>query len=118
MLSDAIRIDAYNAGTAPTTVGLKIAAQLSTMKLSFTGATNDLVSKQLLTAAVLDAATIVGPMRGRYHAFSNRLFKISRNYNGLAATQMAQIEHDKWESVCQTAVLVSIALQVYNLVVA
>lgn len=111
-------IAAYDAKTAPTTVGLKVAAQLSTMKQSFAAQTNSLVASQLLTAAVLDAATIVGPTRGRYHAFSNRLWKICQHYNGAAATQMAQIEHDKWEAVCQSAVMIDIALDVYDLTVA
>lgn len=118
MKADSLLIAHYDAKSAPTTVGLKIAAQLSTMKQSFASKTNSLVSSQLLTAGVLDAATIVGPQRGRYHAFSNRLWHICQHYNGAAATQMAQIEHDKWEAVCQSAVMIDIALTVYSLVVA
>ena len=118
MRTDADRTAAYDSGTAPTTVGLKVAAQLTTMRQSFAAMTNDLVAAQILCAGVLDAATIVGPMRGRYHAFSNRLFSITRHYNGPAATQMAQIEHDKFEGGCQSAVMIDIALIVYGLVVA
>jgi len=117
MQSDANRIVAYDLMTAPSTVGLKIAARLTHMRQSFASMTNDLVASQLLTAGVLDAATIVGPMRGRYHAFSNRLWSICRHYNGPAATQMAQIEHDKFEGGCQPAVMIDIALTVYNLTV-
>lgn len=118
MQSDTHMIAAYDAKTAPTTVGLKVAAQLSTMKQSFAAQTNSLTASQMLTAGVLDAATIVGPMRGRYHAFSNRLWKITQNYNGAAATQMAQIEHDKWEGCAQSAVMINIGLTVYNLIFA
>lgn len=118
MRSDAYRSGKYTAKTAPTTVGLKVAAQLSTAKTSFSAATNALVADQELTAAVLDTAGIVGPMRGRYHAYSNRLHKIVTMYSGAAATNFAQLEHDKWESVCQDALLIQIALDVYNLVVA
>lgn len=118
MKSDQTRIAAYDAKTAPTTVGLKVAAQLSTMRLSFAAQTNDLVTKQLLTAAVLDGLGVVGMLRGRYHAFSNRCFAITTKYNGVTCTTMAQIEHDRFESVCVGATLAKIALDVYNLVVA
>jgi len=117
MVTDAIRIAAYDAKTAPTTVGLKIASQLSTMKQSFAALTNDLVPKQLLTAAVLDSVGVVGLQRGRYHAFSNRLFSITTKYNGATCTTMAQIEHDRFESVCVSGTLIKIALDVYSLVV-
>lgn len=117
MRSDQDRKLAYDAKTAPTTVGLKIAGQLTTMRQSFAATTNDLVDKQLLTAGVLDTAGVVGLLRGRYHAFSNRLFAITNRYNGATATAMAQIEHDRFESVCVTGTLVTIALDVYNLVV-
>jgi hypothetical protein len=117
MRSDQQRIDAYNAGVAPTTVSLKIAARMAQAKTNFAGATNDLVAHQLATAQVLDAAGIVGLMRGRYQAYSNRLHKITNNFYGLAATNMAQLEHDKWESVCQDVILISIALVVYGITV-
>jgi hypothetical protein len=115
--TDALRIAAYDAKTAPTTVGLKVAAQLTTMRQSFASMTNELVTKQLLTAAVLDSLGVVGILRGRYHAFSNRLFAIITRYNGVTCTAMAQIEHDRFESVCVSGTLIQIALDVYNLVV-
>ena len=117
MRSDAYRSTKYTAKTAPTTVGLKVAAQLSTMRTTFSAATNALVAKQLLTAAELDAAGVVGAIRGKYHAFSNRLYKITTEFSGATATNMAQIEHDKFEATCGSPTLVAIALNVYGLVV-
>jgi len=118
MRTDAQRVAKYDAKVAPTTVGLKIAARLPGMKTSFAAATNLLVADQLATAQILDTRGIVGLMRGRYQAFSNRLHAITQRYGGATATNMAQLEHDKWEGVCQTAIMIEIALDVYNLVVA
>lgn len=117
MKSDANRIESYNAGMVPATVSLIFAAKLPTMKTSFSGATNALVAHQLATAQVLDTAGIVGLMRGRYHAFSNRLHHIVTNFSGLAAINMAQLEHDRFESLCQSAIMIDIALDVYGIVV-
>src|SRR5512139_263298 len=118
MRSDVDRATKYDSKVVPATVSLKVAAMLPQMKTTFSGGTTALVDKQLQVAAILDNATIVGCMRGRYHAFSNRLFWITRNFSGPAATQMAQMEHDKWESVCQSAIMINIAFNVYSLVVA
>lgn len=117
MRTDTDRIEKYNAKTAPTTLSLKIAARLEGMKTSFTSATNALVSDQLQVASILDEEGIFGMSRGRYHAFSNRLHKINRLYDGVAATSFAQAEHDKWESVCLTAIMIRIAFEVYGLTV-
>jgi len=116
MRSDFDRKNAYDLKTAPTTVGLKVAAQLTTMRASFASATNDLVAAQLLTAVELDKGAIVGPMRGRYYAFSNRLWKICRHYNGAAATAMGQAEIARWTATCDKPLLITIALNVYSLV--
>lgn len=118
MRSDSARSQAYNAKTAPTTLALKYAARLPGMKSSFTAATTALVTDQLATAAILDAAGIFGMTRGRYHAFSNRLHRIKRLYDGVAAQNFAQVEHDRWESTCQSAIMITIALQVYGFTVA
>jgi len=115
MRSDQDRSNAYDIKTAPTTVGLKVAAQLTLMRSSFASMTNDLVASQLLTANELDAGAIVGPMRGRYHAFSNRLWKICRHYNGAAATAMGQTEIARWTTTCDKALLITIALNVHSL---
>jgi len=115
--SEQNRIESYDAKVTPATVSLKYAAQLATMKGGFQGETETLVAHQMATAQVLDAQGIVGLMRGRYHAFSNRLHQITRHYQGAAATNMAQLEHDKWESVCVSAVMIMIALQVYGITV-
>lgn len=116
MRTDQDRSNAYDLKTAPTTVGLKVAAQLTTMRSSFAAMTNSLVASQLLTATELDDGAIVGPMRGRYHAFSNRLWKICRHYNGLAATAMGQVEIARWTATCDKPLLITIALNVHSLV--
>jgi len=116
--SDQNRIESYDAKVTPATVSLKFAAQLPTMQGGFQGETELLVAHQLATAQVLDAAGIVGLMRGRYQAFSNRLHHITRHFQGPAATNMAQLEHDKWESVNQSAIMINIALQVYGITIA
>lgn len=115
MRSDFDRTQAYDAKTTPATVSLKIAGMLSTMRSSFASVTNDLVAMQLLTAVELDAGAIVGPMRGRYHAYSNRLWKVCRHYNGLAATAMGQVEIARWTATCDKPLLISIALNVHSL---
>lgn len=117
MKSDFDRSASYDIGTTPANVSLRVAAQLATMKGGFQGETETLVAHQLATAQVLNLAGIVGLMRGRYQAFSNRLHQITRNFQGPAATNMAQLEHDKWESMCQSAIMISIALQVYGITV-
>jgi len=117
MKTDAQRSEKYVAKTAATTVSLKFASQLAQMKASFAAMTNALVAIQLQVAALLDTAGVVGPTRGRYHAYANRLFKITNEFAGATATAMAQAEHDKWATVCTPAILVDIALDVFNLVV-
>jgi len=116
--SEVNRTESYNAKVTPATVSLKFAAQLATMKGGFEGETETLVAHQMATGQVLDGAGIVGLMRGRYHAFSNRLHQITRHYQGAAATNMAQLEHDKWESVCVSATMIKIALDVYGIIIA
>ena len=108
----------YDLKTAPTTVGLKVAAQLATMKANYAAKMNSLVTAQLLTSGVLDAIPIIGPLRGKHYAFSNRLWKIKQQYDGAAATAMAQAEFLRWKTVCTPADLTNIALTVHNLVVA
>jgi hypothetical protein len=108
----------YDLKTDPTTVGLKFAAALATMKSGFAAKTNSLVTSQLLTAGVLDSIPIIGPLRGRHHAFSNQLWKIKQNYDGAAATAMAQAMFLRWKTICTPADLTDIALTVHNLVVA
>jgi uncharacterized ParB-like nuclease family protein len=117
MKSSNVKIANYDAKTAPTTVGLKVAAQLATMKQSFAAKTNSLVTAQLLTSGVLDSIPIIGPERGKHYAFSNRLWKITQQYDDLAATAMANAEFLRWKVLCAPANLSAIALQVYNLVV-
>jgi len=116
--SEQNRIESYEAKVTPATVSLKVAAQLATMKGGFQGETELLVAHQMATAQVLDVQGVVGLMRGRYQAFSNRLHQITRHYQGAAATNMAQLEHDKWESVCVSATMIMIALQVYGIIIA
>lgn len=118
MKSSTDKIANYDQKVAPTTVGLKVAAQLATMKASFASKTNSLVAAQLLTSQVLDTIPIIGPMRGRHYAFSNRLWKIQQHYDGAAATAMAQAEFLRWKTICTPADLTNIALTVFNLVVA
>ena len=118
MKSDSSKIANYNAKTAPTTVGLKVAAQLATMKTNFASQTNSLVTAQLLVSGVLDGIPIIGPLRGKHYAFANRLWKIKQLYDGAAATAMAQTEFNRWKTVCTPADLTNIALTVFNLVVA
>jgi hypothetical protein len=116
--SSAHKTVAYDLKTDATTVGLKIAAQLATMKSGFASKTNSLVTAQLLTSGVLDAIPIIGPLRGKHYAFSNQLWKITQNYDGAAATAMAQAIFLRWKTVCTPADLTNIALTVYNLAVA
>jgi hypothetical protein len=118
MRTDAYRSAAYNAKVTPTTVGLKIAARLPGMKSTFSTGMSALHAHQAEVAAILDADGIVGVLRGRYHAFGNRLHKITKNFNGPVATAEAQAEFEKWVLSCTDTTLIKIALDVYSLTVA
>lgn len=110
----------YDLKTDPTTVGLKVAAQLATMKTNYAAKMNSLVTSQLLASDAMDnmVPPIIGPSRGKHYAFVNRLWAITQRYDGTARTAMAQAEFLKWSGTCTPADLTALALQVFNIVVA
>lgn len=103
---------------AVTTIGLTVAARLPGMKSGFQDAVNSIVPMQMMVVDVLDAQSVPAIKRGAYHAYALELWKKIQNESDPAATVDAQIIHDKWESRgLTTAILVDIALQVFNLIV-
>ena len=120
MKSSEHKTTAYNLKTDPTTVGLKVAAQLATMKTNYAAKMNSLVTSQLLASDAMDnmVPPIIGPSRGKHYAFVNRLWAIVQKYDGSARTAMAQAEFLRWSTACTPADLTALALQVFNIVVA
>jgi hypothetical protein len=114
------RIAKYIAKTAPTTVGLKIAAMLESMKSNFTPVTEDLVDMMTLVQIELAAnhPAVHTIDYGRYYAYAEELWKLLRTTSQPTADAEAQIIHDKWEARgLVTATLIAIASNVFNITV-
>ena len=116
------RTDAYVAKTTSTaavsTIGLIVASRLPTMKVDFATACQAQCLMQQQVLGILDADGIARLIRGRYFAYANELQRLVGMADGAAATAEAQIIHDKWVGRgALTATLVTIALDVFNLVV-
>ena len=119
MRSSADRIDKYTAKTAPTTVGLKIAAGLSVMKSEFSAAVQSLAAIEQQIQAILNGEgtpTIQYPF---YLSFGRQLWALDWNgIDGLAALGRATTIHGRWVGFgLDTAVLKTIAADVFSIVI-
>ena len=119
MRSDAQRIGAYLAKTAPTTVSLKVAAMLAGMKTGFAAAVTELVPIEQQVQGLLNAAVIPTIRYPFYLAYAREIWGMrNRGIDGDSLTAMVQSLHDKWEANgLATATLVEIADTVFNITV-
>ena len=117
--NDSQRVAKYNAKTAPTTVGLKIAARLTRMRSDFASAITSITDMQLLVRAELATDDSIFPLAyGGYYAYANELWKLLQTTNQPAADAGAQVIADKWIArglVC--TMLESIAANVFSITI-
>lgn len=119
MRSDIQRGEAYVAKTAPTTVGLKVAAVLAGMKTGFSAAITDLVPIEMQVQGLLnsyDVPTIQYPF---YLNFAREIWaKRHAGIDGDSLIAVAQSLHDKYVLYgLTTAHLVDIAKVVFAITV-
>jgi hypothetical protein len=69
MRNDTDRRDAYTAGYVATTVGLKIASRLGTMKTYFASAIPTFTAYELQTQGILNSSGVAGISRAGYYNF-------------------------------------------------
>jgi len=119
MRTEVDRIGAYDAKTAATTVGLKVAAQLSGMKSNFAAAITSLVPIMQQVQGILNAAAVPTIRYPFYYAYAREIWAAeNRGINGDALVLMAQSLHDKWEANgLATATLITIADSVFSITV-
>jgi hypothetical protein len=117
--SDADRIAKYNAKTASTTVGLKVAARLPGMKTDFESFAEDFAAMQMQVRAELGTVATVFPISyGLYQAYAAELWKLKQTATGAVVDAAAQVVKTKWTTRGGTsAVLIAIALNVFGIVV-
>jgi hypothetical protein len=117
--TDTQRNDAYNAKTAPPTVGLKVAASLTGMKTGFTSAINALVPIEQAIQTLLNGNAIPTIQYPYYLSFGREIWAMrNRGIDGSALEAMAQSLHDKYVLYgLATARLVEIADSVFNVTV-
>ena len=117
--NDAQRVAKYNAKTAPTTVGLKIAARLTRMRSDFASAIASITDMQLLVRAELATDDSIFPLAyGGYYAYAAELWKLLQTTNQPAADAAAQVIADKWIArglLC--TMLEDIAQNVFNITI-
>jgi len=119
MRTEAERIDQFNAKTAATTVGLKVAARLTGMKSGFEAAINSIVPIMQQVQGLLNAAGVATIRYPYYYAYAREIWTLENGgVNGAALTAQAQSLHDKWEANgLATARLIEIADSVFNITV-
>jgi len=119
MRDETQRIGQYDAKTAATTVGLKVAAQLSGMKTNFAAAITSVVPIMQQVQGILNAGAIPTIRYPFYYAYAREIWAAeNRGINGDTLVLMAQSLHDKWESNgLATATLVTIADTVFSITV-
>lgn len=73
MRSDSDRSDAYTSGYVATTVGLKIASRLATMKSGFAAAAPTFVAYELQVQGILNNSGVQGVSRAGYYNFAREI---------------------------------------------
>lgn len=119
MKSDAERIASYLAKTVPATVSLKVAAVLAGMNTGFDSAVNSLVPVETQIQALLNDADVPTIQYPFYLNFGRELWaKIRKGIDGPTLAAVGQSLHDKYVGYgMETAILVDIADQVFNITV-
>lgn len=121
MKDDATRIAQYNAKTVATTVGLKVASMLPTMKTGFADQCASFVAKEIAIQGVLNAVvggipTIQYPF---YLNFGREIWKRERaGITGPSALMHSISLEDKYEGYGLAAItLKKIALDVFSQII-
>jgi hypothetical protein len=112
-----IRIDTYDANYASTTVGLKVAAQLASMKAGLAAATGPLNQVELKIQGILNDTGSTNPLLIPYFLnFGRELWALGRKgYSGTIGLARATDLHAKYVSYgLATATVKRIALDVFN----
>jgi hypothetical protein len=120
MKDDARRIGAYIAKTTPTTVGLKVAAQLVGMKSGFASAMAELVPLEIQIQTILNDETVPTIKYPFYLNFGREMWrKKNAGIDGGPLTAEAEVLEVKYKGQGLTgAVLARIALDCFNVVIA
>jgi hypothetical protein len=118
--SDVTRIASYDAKTVATTVGLKIASELSTMKSAFAVACAAFVAKEIEIQAVLNGEGDIPPIQYPFYLnFGREMFALARK----GRTGVIQVAHGtslktKYSSYgLDGDVLSKVALDVFTVVI-
>jgi len=82
MRTDADRSEKYTAKYVPTTVGLKVASRLATMKTSFAAAIPSFVAYELQVQGILNSSGVMGVSRSGYYNFAREI--AGKEYRGSA----------------------------------
>lgn len=121
MKNDTHRIDQYGAKYVASTVSLKVAQRLDTMKSSYATVANSIAAKELEIQTLLNGQTpaIQTADYPFYLAFGRQLWALGfRGINGTAATAQAQQYKIAWTTRgLDSATLIAIALQVFSITV-
>jgi hypothetical protein len=120
MKDDAHRIDTYNAKTVATTVGLKVASMLGSMKTSFADQCASFVAKEIAIQGVLNAdGTIPTIQYPFYLSFGREIWGMNqRGISGTIATAMSISLCTKWTSYGLAKVMLQeIADTVFNITI-
>lgn len=118
--SDATRIASYNAKTVPTTVGLKVASELTLMKADFATQAASFVAKEIAIQAVLnaegDVPTIQYPF---YLSFGREIWSLTyKGISGPAQVGMGTSLKTKYTSYgLDGPTLSKVALDVFAIVI-
>lgn len=119
MRTDADRLEKYTAKYVPTTVGLKIASRLATMKTGFAAAIPFFTAFDLQVQGILNDDGVMGVSRALYYNFVREVAgKQYRGSEGVGLKADALIIFAKWVTFgADSGILKTCALQCFGIVV-
>lgn len=119
MRSTSVRSDKYQAKYDAPTVGLKMAAQLSTMKAEHQTAVESLYLIEVAIQTILNAVGCAPTQRPFYYNFGREIWK--RQYGGMdgpALKEFALVMHSKYVSYgLGNLILIQIAFDVFGITI-
>ena len=99
MRTDADRSEKYTAKYVPTTVGLKVASRLATMKTGYAAAISTFIAYDLQVQGILNDDGVAGISRAGYYNFARELAgKEYRGSAGVALKTEAATIFAKWKA--------------------
>lgn len=119
MRPTSVRSDKYQAKYDAPTVGLKFAAQLSTMKTEYATAVSSLYLVEVAIQTILNAVGCAPPERAFYYNFGREIWKRERDgMAGPALVVFATDMHTKYVGYgLATATLKQIAFDVFSITI-